>query len=214
MVKLDIISDPICPWCYIGKSWLDVAMAQRPQHQFEIEWHPYQLNPDMPKEGVDRREYLEGKFGGPEGVLEAYRPVVELAQEAGIEMNLSEIKRTPNTMDAHRLIHWAGVEGLQSDVVGALFRANFVEGRDISDHDVLMGIAGACGVDPLMVRRLLSSDADLDAVRAQDIQSREMGVSSVPTFIVAKNHVVPGAQNPEFWVRIIDEIAQNDADGD
>ncbi len=211
MVTLSIISDPICPWCYIGKSYLDAALAQRPAHRFEIEWRPYQLNPDMPKEGIDRRAYLEGKFGGPEGVLKAYAPVVELAEAAGIELNLPAIKRTPNTIDAHRLIHWAGIEGEQNAIVDALFRANFVEGRDISDHNVLFEIAGANGVDPLMVQRLLSSEADLEEVRAQDEQAREMGVSAVPTYIIAENHVVPGSQPADFWVRIIDEIEENAA---
>ena len=111
MVKLDIISDPICPWCYIGKTLLDQAMAQRPDHPFEIEWHPFELNPDMPAEGMDRRDYLETKFGGKEGAIRAYAPVLERAEAAGLTIDFAAIKRTPNTLDAHRLLHWAGIEG-------------------------------------------------------------------------------------------------------
>ena len=111
MVKLDIISDPICPWCYIGKTLLDQALAQRPDHPFEIEWHPFQLNPDMPAEGMDRRDYLETKFGGKDGAIRAYAPVLERAEAAGLTIDFAAIKRTPNTLDAHRLLHWAGIEG-------------------------------------------------------------------------------------------------------
>ena len=114
MVKLDIISDPICPWCYIGKANLDKALEPFPDHPFMIEWHPFQLNPDMPAEGMDRRAYLEGKFGGKEGAVKAYAPVVAAAEKSGAHINFEAIKKTPNTIDAHRLIHWAGIEQRQS----------------------------------------------------------------------------------------------------
>ena len=107
MVKLDIISDPICPWCYIGKTLLDEALKKRPDHPFTVEWHPYQLNPDMPPEGMDRHAYLEAKFGGKQGAVKAYAPVLERAEQAGLTIDFAAIKRTPNTLDAHRLIHWA-----------------------------------------------------------------------------------------------------------
>ena len=113
MIKLNIISDPICPWCYIGKTLLDRALESHPDHPFDIEWHPFQLNPDMPVEGMDRREYLETKFGGKDGALRAYAPVVERAEDAGLSIDFAAIERTPNTVNAHRLIHWAGLEGRQ-----------------------------------------------------------------------------------------------------
>ena len=112
-VKLDILSDPICPWCYIGKTYLDAALAENPNHPFAIEWHPFQLNPEMPAGGMDRRAYLEGKFGGKEAAVKADAPVVEHAKAAGLTINFEAMKRTPNTIDAHRLIHWAGIEGRQ-----------------------------------------------------------------------------------------------------
>lgn len=206
MVKLDIISDPICPWCYIGKTLLDQALAERPDHPFEIEWHPFQLNPDMPEEGMDRRAYLEGKFGGKEGAVQAYLPVVERAEQAGLKIDFEGITRTPNTLDAHRLIHWAGIEGRQMPVAMALFRAYFEEGRDIGAPDVLADIADSAGMDAAVVLKLLQSTADAGDTRKRDAAFREMGVTGVPCFIVAGKHAVPGCQPPELWLKVIDEI--------
>lgn len=205
-VRLDIMSDPICPWCYIGKTHLDKALAEAPDHPFVIEWHPFQLNPDMPPEGVDRRAYLEGKFGGKEGAVKAYAPVVEHAEAAGLKIDFEGMTRTPNTIDAHRLIHWAGIEGKQSQAVDALFDAYFVQARDIGDHEVLADIADGIGMDASVVLRLLASDADREDIRKRDAHSREMGINSVPTFIVAQQHAVPGAQPPELWHRVIEEL--------
>ena len=207
MIKLDVISDPICPWCYIGKTHLDRALALRPDHGFVIEWHPFQLNPTMPPEGMDRRAYLETKFGGPEGAARAYAPVVSTAQKAGLSINFDDIKTTPNTIDAHRLIHWGGVAGCQTAIVDHLFDAYFVKGQNIGDHAVLADIAEACGMDRTEVAARRDSDHDLTATRARDSQIRKMGVSSVPTFVVLNQHVVSGAQPPETWVSIIDQIA-------
>ncbi|MGD9294706.1 MAG: DsbA family oxidoreductase [Roseobacter sp.] len=206
-IKLDIISDPICPWCYIGKTHLDKALSQHPGHPFAIEWHPFQLNPDMPKEGMDRRAYLEGKFGGKEGAVRAYAPVVEHAQAAGLTINFEQMQRTPNTIDAHRLIHWAGIEGCQTAAVSALFHAYFVDARDIGDGEVLADIADSIGMDAAVVGKLLKSDADIEEIRKRDAHSRQMGVNSVPTFIVAGKHAVPGAQPPELWSKVISELA-------
>jgi len=211
MVKLDILSDPICPWCYIGKANLDRALEQIGDHPFEIEWHPFQLNPDMPAGGMDRREYLETKFGGKQGAIQAYAPVVDAAEKAGLEIDFAGIKRTPNTLNAHRLIHWAGIEHRQTPVVSFLFKAYFKEGRDIGDIDVLADIADAAGMDAAVVRQLLQGDADADDIRARDTWAREKGVNSVPTFIVAQQHAVPGAQPPEMWVQVIKEIMANEA---
>mmetsp|Transcript_23829 Transcript_23829/g.43067 ORF Transcript_23829/g.43067 Transcript_23829/m.43067 type:complete len:212 (-) Transcript_23829:6658-7293(-) len=209
MVKLDIMSDPICPWCYIGKAHLDRALTAHPDHPFVIEWHPFQLNPDMPPEGMARRAYLEGKFGGKDGAVRAYAPVVEHAEKAGLKIDFEGMKRTPNTMDAHRLIHWAGIEGKQTAAVSALFKAYFVETRDIGDHDVLADIADGIEMDASLVQRLLKSDADRDDIAARDAYSRQMGVNSVPTFIVGGKHAVPGAQPPELWARVIAEMSED-----
>ena len=214
MIKLDILSDPICPWCLIGKTRLDRALEQRPDHPFAIEWHPFQLNPDMPPGGMDRRAYLAAKFGSGEAAAEAYARIDAAARETGIEIDWSRIARTPSTLDAHRLIHWAGIERRQGVVVDALFDAHFREGRDIGDHDVLADIADSAGMDAAATRRLLSGDADVDDIRARDAHSRDRGVTGVPTFIVANQHVVPGAQDTALWLQLIDEIAGQLGGGD
>ncbi len=207
-VKLDIMSDPICPWCYIGKAHLDRALTAHPDHPFVIEWHPFQLNPDMPKGGMDRRAYLEAKFGGKEAAVTAYAPVVEHAEKAGLKINFEAMERTPNTLDAHRLIHWAGIEGRQTAAVSALFKAYFVEARDIGEAEVLADIADAIEMDASVVARLLETDSDLAEIAERDAHSRAMGISSVPTFIVGGRHAVPGAQSPELWAQVIAEMTE------
>lgn len=207
-VKLDILSDPICPWCYIAKTKLDRALASVASHPFVIEWHPFQLNPGMPDEGMDRRAYLEGKFGGKDGAVRAYAPIVQHAKDTGLNINFEAMKRTPNTLDAHRLIHWAGIEGLQNNVVDALFTAYFEDGRDIGSSEVLGDIADTIGMDAAVVMKLLASDTDKQDIRDRDTASREAGVSSVPTFIVAGKHAVPGAQSTELWLKVIGEIQE------
>jgi predicted DsbA family dithiol-disulfide isomerase len=207
-IKLDIMSDPICPWCYIGKAHLDRALQDHPNHPFAIEWHPFQLNPEMPREGMDRRAYLEGKFGGKEGAVKAYAPVVEHAEKAGLNINFEAMQRTPNTLDAHRLIHWAGIEGRQTAAVSALFKAYFVDARDIGDAEVLADIADSIEMDAAVVTRLLKSDVDAQDIRDRDAHSRKMGVNSVPTFIIANAHAVPGAQPPELWAQVIADLTK------
>lgn len=206
MIKLDIISDPICPWCYIGKTYLDRALAQTRKHPFTIEWHPFQLNPDMPEGGMDRQEYLQTKFGGPENAAEVYGRIAQAAQAAGLTIDFDAIPRTPNTLDAHRVIHWAGLEHKQQETVDALFAAYFEEGRDIGDRDTLADIADGAGLDAAAIRRLLATDNDLADIRRRDEHARERGVTGVPTFIIADQHVVPGAQQPELWLKLIAEI--------
>lgn len=213
MIKLDIMSDPICPWCFIGKAHLDKALQAHPDHPFEIEWHPFQLNPDMPMVGMDRRAYLEGKFGGKEGAVRAYAPVVENAEKAGVAIDFEGMKRTPNTINAHRLIHWAGIEGRQTAAVSALFKAYFTDTRDIGDLEVLADIADSIEMDASVVTRLLNTDEDMQSIRDRDAHSRKMGVNSVPTFIVGGRHAVPGAQPPELWAQVIADFAEQAENG-
>jgi predicted DsbA family dithiol-disulfide isomerase len=206
MIHLDIFSDPVCPWCYIGKAHLDRALASRPDHPFIIEWHPFQLNPDLPPDGRDRAGYLEQKFGGRAKAAAIYARVEEAAVEAGVEIDFAAMKHQPNTLNAHRLIHWAGLEGRQTAVKSSLMRAFFREGRDIGDTATLVAIAGATGMDEAVVARLLASDADRAEIMARDMDSRRKGVTAVPTFLVARQYVVQGAQPPEVWAQVIDEL--------
>lgn len=209
MIRLDIFSDPICPWCYIGKTNLDRALESRPNHRFLIEWHPFQLNPDMPAEGRDRRSYLEAKFGGKLQAVEVYARVEQAAKDAGIEIDFAAIERTPNTLNAHRLIHWAGLEGRQAAVVASIFRAYFKEGRDIGNAETLIQIAAAAGMDPTATERLLASDADRDDLMARDMDARQKGLTGVPAFLIAQHYVMTGAQPVATWQQVIDELASS-----
>jgi len=207
MVTLNIFSDPVCPWCHVGKAHLDQALAQAGEHPFVIAWHPFQLNPDMPAGGADRRSYMAARFGGTDRVAAAEARLVEQAAASGVLFDFDRIARVPNTLDAHRLIHWAGIEARQDTVVSALFQAYFVAGRDIGDREVLCDIADGAGLDAALIARLLASDADLADIRARDAHARKMGIDAVPTFVIGNRQAVPGAQPPALWARVIADLA-------
>jgi predicted DsbA family dithiol-disulfide isomerase len=207
MIRLDIFSDPVCPWCYIGKANLDRALEAHADHPFRIEWHPFQLNPDMPGEGVDKHDYLAAKLG-EDRLVQMHLRLKEASRAAGAEIDPDTPRRMPNTLDAHRLIHWAGLEGRQTAVVSAIMRAYWREGRDIGNAGVLADIAAAAGMDRAVTARLLASDADADDIRARDADARAKGVTAVPTFLVAQQYVVSGAQPPEVWGRVIEELVE------
>jgi predicted DsbA family dithiol-disulfide isomerase len=174
---------------------------------FTIEWHPFQLNPEMPREGMDREAYLVAKFGSRARYMAMHGAMVEQADRAGVALNLDKVARTPNTLDAHRLIHWAGLEGRQGAVVTALFTALWCDGRDVGDRDVLADIAGETGLDAALIARALAGDGDSDEIRARDAHARERGVSGVPTFVIANRHVLQGAQPAEVWLQVIDDLS-------
>jgi len=207
-VRLEILSDPICPWCYIGKAGLDAALERRADHPFAVSWHPFMLNPDMPAQGMDRRDYLQAKFGPPQAVVQTLLPVQQAAERAGLALDFAAIARVPRTLDAHRLIHWAGAEGVQTRVVSALFAAYFARGRDIGDPAVLAELAAGAGMDRDSVAARLASDLDVEPIRRADATARARGVQGVPCFVVGGEYVVTGAQPAEFWLRVIDELAQ------
>lgn len=209
MIPLDIFSDPVCPWCYIGKTYLDRALEAAPGHPFAVEWHPFQLNPDMPAGGMDRADYLSKKFGGRDRAAQIYDRIEQAARAAGIEIDFRRIPRIPNTLDAHRLIHWAGLEGRQTSAVAGLFRAYWREGRDIGDATVLADIAEALGLDRAVIARLLASDADREVIVARDAHARSRGVTAVPTFIIGNQYALSGAQPDALWAEVIAEIASS-----
>ncbi|MBY8975724.1 DsbA family oxidoreductase [Rhodobacteraceae bacterium NNCM2] len=208
MVPLDIISDPICPWCYIGKTNLDRAIEQTGKNPFTTAWRIFQLNPDMPAEGIDRKQYLEWKFGGPEGAKQVYGRIAEAGRAAGLDMKLEQIPRTPNTFDAHRLIRWSQVTGNQSALVAQLFKKYFEEGADISSREVLLEAAESIGLERDVVGKLLDSDADREELQEEEATARQMGVNGVPCFIINGQHVVQGAQDTATWVKIIEELSE------
>ena len=212
MIRLDIFSDPVCPWCYIGKANLDRALEAHANHPFEIEWHPFQLNPDMPPEGADRRDYLEARFGGKQNAAAIYARVSEAAEAAGVTINFETMNRVPNTLDAHRLIHWAGLEGRQTAMVSTLLRAYFRDGKDIGDKATLASLAGVAGMDAVLAARLLASDSDRAEIAARDAHARQRGVNSVPTFVIANQYVLSGAQPVALWGKVIDELSATPPD--
>jgi predicted DsbA family dithiol-disulfide isomerase len=205
MVTLDIVSDPICPWCLIGKARLDRALADRPG-VVDIVWRPFQLNPDMPAAGMERAAYLEAKFGAG-NATRFYDRIASAAAEAGVEVRFDRIRRTPNTLDAHRLIRWARATGRQSAVVASLFRRYFCDGEDISGPAVLVAAAVEAGMDGRLVAELLAGDADREAVTAEDGLARRMGVTGVPTFVIGGRRALVGAQDEATWARVLDDVA-------
>lgn len=208
MIPLDIFSDPICPWCYIGKAKLDAAIAEAGSDPFTTRWRIFRLNPEMPDEGMDRSAYLEAKFGGPAGAAEVYGRISAAAEAAGLPVAFERIARTPQTLDAHRLLRWAEAEGRQGPVTDQLFHAYFVAGEDISEHAVLTRVAASAGLDPDAVARLLSGEADRAELEAEEQAAREMGVTGVPCFVINGRYVIQGAQETETWVRVIRELEQ------
>jgi predicted DsbA family dithiol-disulfide isomerase len=208
VISLDILSDVACPWCYIGKANLDRALEARADHPFQVEWHPFQLNPDMPPGGMDRDAYMAAKFGSRENVARVHEPLLRQAAEAGVTFDLPSIRRTPNTLDAHRVIHWAGLEGRQTPMVGRLMRAYWSQGQDIGDSATLARLAGEVGMDAGVTARLLATDADRDTVAAREAHARSRGVNAVPTFIIADQHVLQGAQPVAIWLNVIDELTE------
>ena len=206
MIPLDILSDPICPWCHIGKARLDAAIAATGRDPFTIRWRMFRLNPGMPAEGMDRRDYLEGKFGGPERAAATYGQIEKTARAAGLSPAYDRIARTPNTLDAHRLIRWAEAEGVQTPVAEQLFHRYLERGEDISERRVLLAVAESVGMDAGVVGRLLDGDADRETLEAEEAEARRMGVGGVPCFVIAGRHVIQGAQDTETWTRIIGEL--------
>jgi predicted DsbA family dithiol-disulfide isomerase len=199
--QIDIISDVVCPWCYIGQRRLAQARLQLapddPARDAPVRWHPFQLNPDLPRAGVARRAYLEDKFGGPERAAQIYARVSAAGATVGIPFAFERIERQPNTLDAHRLIAWAQTRGDASDLVERLFRAYFIEGRAIGDCEVLAQIAGEAGLDGAAARAWLASDEGVEDIVRMDQRARDLGVSGVPFFIFNEKVGVSGAQEPD-----------------
>ena len=206
-LTIDIVSDVVCPWCYLGEKRLDAALAEAAQ-PVALRWRPYQLDPTIPDGGLDRAEYMAKKFGAGGRLQAAHDNLTRLGAEVGIPFAFDKIKRAPNTLDAHRLIRWANSAGVQGKVVDRLFKAYFVEGRDIGDRDVLIDIGGECGLDARLVEKLLAEGADADLVREEIAQAQAIGVSGVPFFIFADRLGVPGAQDPSVLIGAMAQARQ------
>lgn len=210
-LAVDVISDVVCPWCYIGKRRLEAALAGRAEGSVPaVRWHAFQLNPDLPVGGVDRRSYLENKFGGPRGATEVYARIEAAGRDVGIPFAFDRIRRQPNTVDAHRLIAWAQSQDptAASELVERLFRAFFIEGIDIGNADELARLAAVAGFDAAAARAWLATDAGRADVAAADRRAHELGIGGVPFFIFNQRLGVSGAQPPEV-LRDAIEQAEN-----
>ncbi|AMV40154.1 DsbA family oxidoreductase [Planctomyces sp. SH-PL62] len=203
MLTIDVISDVICPWCFIGKRRLEKALNGRAA---TVRWHPFQLNPDMPREGIERREYRIRKFGSWERSQGLDAQVAAAGRGEGIAFNFDRQSRTPNTLDAHRVIWLAGERGVQDAVAEALFLAYFTEGRDLADRETLAEIAAGAGLT--QVEELLAGDKGLDVVRAGEEQARHLGVSGVPFFVVNGKVALSGAQPPELFLQAFEQAGE------
>ena len=211
-LTIDIVSDVVCPWCYIGKRHVEQAMAQwqqkHPDALVNIRWHPFQLNPDLPLAGTDRKGYLEEKFGGPQRAKEIYARVAAAGRNAGLELNFDGILKQPNTLAAHALIAYAQMadDGAHADAVAErLFKAYFVDGEFIGDIDVLVAIAVDCGLDAESTRAVITQQVTLDQVAAQDVSVRQQGVTGVPYFIFNSKVALSGAQPPEVLLQAMEQ---------
>lgn len=201
LLQVDVVSDVICPWCYIGKRRLEAAIAALGgAPAVRVRWLPFQLNPSMPKEGVRRKEYRTSKFGSWERSLELDAKVVAVGEMAGIHFAFDRIERTPNTLDAHRLIWLADKEDVQDAVMEALFRGYFTEGQDISDRRALIDVVAEAGLDRNKVEVVLNTDEGIDAIKEAEGQSRRHRVDGVPFFIIDSKMTLGGAQPPEAFL--------------
>jgi predicted DsbA family dithiol-disulfide isomerase len=206
-VTIDVVSDVVCPWCFIGKRRLEKALALRPDLDVEVRWHPFFLNPWVPREGIDRETYLKTKFGSVERYGEISKRITAAGAEEEIPFALDKITRQPNTIDCHRLIHWAALEGDASVMKERLMALYFIEGADLSDPEVLVRAGTDCGMDGAVVRRLLASDADEDEVGAEARRASEGGIDGVPCFIFEGALAVSGAQAPEYLAEAMGRAA-------
>jgi len=201
---LDVFSDTICPWCYVGKRRLERALEARPQPGLTIRWRAFQLNPGMPAEGMDRKAYIDAKFGSAERSRAIYDTVRAAGAGEGISFAFDRIKRTPNTLQSHRLIRFAGGQDRQDETLEALFRAYFLEGRNIGDRAVLADVAEKAGLDRDEAEDYLAGDADAEAVLGEDALARRAGINGVPCFIFNGRFALSGAQEPEAFFQLFD----------
>jgi predicted DsbA family dithiol-disulfide isomerase len=207
-LRIDVVSDVVCPWCFIGKRRLEKALQLAPDVPVEVHWHPYFLNDWIPPEGISRTDYLTTKFGSPERYQEIAQRVTAAAAEEGLDYAADRLSRQPNTTDAHRLIRWAGGIGKAAEMKQKLMDLYFTEGADLTNAAVLVQAAADVGLDPEDVREALASDTDVEAVTREAASAKEAGIEGVPCFIFGGQYAVSGAQAPEYLAQMIERVAQ------
>jgi predicted DsbA family dithiol-disulfide isomerase len=207
-VRIDVVSDVVCPWCFIGKRRLEKAIALNPDIPVEVHWRPYFLNDWIPREGISREQYLTTKFGSPERYKGIAQRVSAAASAEGLTYAIDKISRQPNTLDAHRLIRWADATGKAAEMKQKLMDLYFTEGADLTTHAVLVQAAVDIGLEPEDIRAALESDRDVAEVEREALSAKEAGIEGVPCFIFSGKFAVSGAQEPEYLAEAIARIAQ------
>jgi len=196
-LTVDVVSDVMCPWCYIGKRRLEMALKSVPQLNVLVRWHPFQLDATLPRAGKDRQQYLSDKFGGIERANVFYSQIRAAGQEEGIDFAFDDITLSPNTLDCHRLILWSRDDDLQDEVVERLFKAYFLDGEDLTKPETLVRISDEAGMQSDLVEQLLETETDLDKVTAQIENAQSSGITGVPCFIIDGRFVLAGAEKAE-----------------
>ena len=214
-LKVDVISDVVCPWCFIGKRRLEQALNAWPQRHADIavavHWHPFELNPEMPVSGMNRRDYIEMKFGGPRRAREVYSRVEAAGREVDIQFNFASIELQPNTVDSHRLIAFAARYQRQPEIVEALFRAYFLEGQDLTQRETLEQLSTHAGLDRRAVQEYLKSNDGIDQVKSDEASAQQIGVQGVPFFIFNGRLAVSGAQPADVLLQAMEQAVANAA---
>lgn len=215
-LTVDVVSDVVCPWCFIGLKRLDKAIAMAGDIEVQVRWRPFQLDPTIPAGGMDRREYMIAKFGSEERIRQIHARIEPLGEAEGIHFAFGAIKVAANTLDAHRVIRWAGAAGeaVQNRLVRRLFQLNFEEGANIGDHAVLTEAAHEAGMDASVVETLLPTDADVDQVRTEIATASRMGITGVPCFLLEGKYAVMGAQDADTLADAIRQVAAAKARGE
>ena len=203
-MKIDVVSDTVCPWCFIGKRRLEKALFERPDIEFEVRWHPFQLNPEMPLDGIDRQTYLNLKFGGSIPAQAVYNNILTAGASEDLDFNFDAISRMPNSLRSHRLVYFCRESKHQNMIAENLFRSYFFYGLDIGKIENLIQVAAESGLNSAEVERYLLSDDDSNLVQAKDKEARQMGISGVPCFIINNEFVVSGAQEPKVFLQVFD----------
>jgi predicted DsbA family dithiol-disulfide isomerase len=203
-LPIEVVYDLVCPWCYLGVRRLRRLLHARPDVRAELVWRPFLLNPDLAPQGVARQEYLVRKFGGEERARRLHGTIAELGRAEGVEFRFDRIRRVPHSLDAHRLVRWAGRYGAADQLVEALFEAYFEQGADIGEPGTLAAVAGRIGLDAVIARRFLATVAEVEAVHADNLRAHRLGINGVPCFVVAGRHAIAGAQEPEVLERLLD----------
>ncbi len=207
-VRIDVVSDVVCPWCFIGKHRLEKALALRPDIPVEVHWRPYFLNDWIPREGMSREQYLTTKFGSPERYKGIAQRVGAAAAEEGLVYASDKMKRQPNTLDCHRLIRWAEMQGKAAEMKQKLMDLYFTQGADLTERETLVKAAADIGLDAETVRTGLASDQDVAEIEREAQSAKEAGIEGVPCFIFGGKFAVSGAQSPEYLAQAIDRMAQ------